>query len=39
MVNAAKSTRQNRTLTIDFHDETTYFLRIDTLNRKPLENQ
>src|SRR5215510_5522242 len=25
MGNAAKATRQNRTLTVDFHDETTYF--------------
>ena len=25
MGNAAKSTRQNRTLTVDFHDEATYF--------------
>jgi hypothetical protein len=29
MGNAAKSTRQNRTLTIDFHDETTYFALLD----------
>jgi hypothetical protein len=29
MVNAAKSTRQNRTLTVDFHDETTYFALLD----------
>src|SRR6266571_1880307 len=29
MGNAAKSTRQNRTLTVDFHDETTYFALLD----------
>jgi hypothetical protein len=29
MGNAAKSTRQNRTLTIDFHDETTYCALLD----------
>src|SRR5215813_10498184 len=29
MGNAAKATRQNRTLTVDFHDETTYFALLD----------
>jgi hypothetical protein len=29
MGHAAKSTRQNRTLTVDFHDETTYFALLD----------
>jgi hypothetical protein len=29
MGNAAKSTRHNRTLTVDFHDETTYFALLD----------
>ena len=29
MGNAATSTRQNRTLTVDFHDETTYFALLD----------
>src|SRR5215468_484162 len=29
MGNAAKSTRQNRTLTVDFHNETTYFALLD----------
>src|SRR5438128_5194990 len=29
MGNAAKSTRQNRTLTVDFHDETSYFALLD----------
>jgi hypothetical protein len=29
MGNAAKSTRQNRTLTVDFHDETTYCALLD----------
>ena len=29
MGNAAKSTHQNRTLTVDFHDETTYFALLD----------
>jgi hypothetical protein len=29
MGNATKSIRQNRTLTVDFHDETTYFALLD----------
>ena len=29
MGNAAKATRQNRTLTVDFHDETTYCALLD----------
>jgi hypothetical protein len=29
MGNAAKSTRHNRTLTVDFHDETTYCALLD----------
>jgi len=29
MGNAAKATRHNRTLTVDFHDETTYFALLD----------
>jgi hypothetical protein len=29
MGNGAKTTRQNRTITADFHDETTYFALLD----------
>jgi hypothetical protein len=32
MGQTAKSTRENRTLTVDFHDQTTYFGPVPTKN-------